>query len=266
MEDELGFKLFTRNKKAVELTEAGRDFYKRARSVIEHYERSVRCSASVAQGMLGTINISLPSRLEGFIFVDKLSLFRKKYPLVDLNVLVKSHNVLVTTVKSGKADIAFGSPEDMELSPEFTVIKLREDPMVLLCGVGHPLAKQEKITSEMLMDQSLVMSGPNGMPQTYKSLQTVGFTPGFGKNAILHVSNIDEFLLMIELGRGVGFLPNFVRTRVTPETSGIVCIDCEFDGSTPMMVTAAGFLKENQNPVLANFIDILLDTDADSHK
>lgn len=257
MEDELGFKLFTRNKKAVELTEAGKDFYKRARSVIEHYDRSVRCSANVALGMTGTINVTLPSCLEGFIFMDKLHLFHERYPQVDLNIIVKPHNELVASVKSGKADIAFGSPEDMELSPEFSVIKLREDPVVLLCSEGHRLAKQKKITSDMLLDQSIVMPGPDGMPQTYKSLQTIGFKPGFEKNAILHVANIDEFLLVVELGRGVGFLPNFIKKRISPETSGIVCIDCEFDGITPMMTTAAGFLRDNQNPVLANFIEIL---------
>jgi len=257
MEDELGFKLFTRNKKAVELTEAGRDFYKRARSVIEHYERSVLCSANVAQGMTGTINVTFPSCLEGFVFIEKLDRFQKEYPQVDLNILVKPFNELVASVKSGKSDIAFGSPDDMELSPEFTVIKLREDPVVLICGAGHPLAKQSKITAEMLHDQSIVLPRPEGMPQTYKALQTIGFKPGFEKNTILHVNNIDEFLLMVELGRGVGFLPGFIRTRIVSKPAALVCIDCEFDHATPKLTTAAGFLKDNRNPVLANLIEIL---------
>jgi len=257
MEDELGFKLFKRNKKAVELTEAGKDFYKRARSVIEHYERSVKCSHNVAQGMMGTINAAFPSSLEGFIFIDKLTAFHERYPLVDLNIFVKPHNELVSSIRSEKADIAFGSPEDMELSPELSVIKLREDPVVLVCSAVHRLAKQTKITTDMLLNQSIVMLGPDGMPHTYKSLQTIGFKSGYDKNAIHHVSNIDEFILTIELGRGVGFLPGFVRTRIIPETSGLTCIECEFDGVTPTMVTAVGFLKDNQNPVLANFIEIL---------
>ena len=261
MEDELGFKLFTRNKKAVELTEAGKDFYKRAKSVVEHYERSVRCSYNVAQGMLGTINVTLPSFLEGFVFMDKFAMFQKRYPLADLNIFVKPHNELVSTVRSEKADIAFGSPEDMELSPELRVIKLREDPVTLLCSVGHPLAKKKLITSEMLLDHSIVLLGPDGMPQTYKAMQTLGFKQNFDKNSVVHVSNIDEFLLAVELGRGVGLMPGFVKARIMHETSGVTCIDCEFDGVTPMVYTAAGFLKENQNPVLANFIGILTEED-----
>jgi len=258
MEDELGFKLFNRNKKAVELTEAGKDFYKRARSVIEHYERSVRCSASIAQGMTGVVNVTLPSCHEGFLFMDRFILFCEKYPKVELNILVKPHNELVASVKSGKSDIAIGSPEDMDLDPDFTVIKLRQDPAILLCSAGHPLAGFKKITADMLKDLSLILSGPEGMPHTYKSLQSLGLEPGLERNSILHASNMDEMLLLIELGRGVGLLPGFVFSRAAPEKVGVVCIECEIDGKTPMMTIAGGFLKDNQNPVLENLIETLL--------
>ena len=258
MEDELGFKLFTRNKKNVELTEAGKDFYKRARSVIEHYERSVRCSASIAKGQTGVVNVTLPSCHEGFLFMDRFRQFCDKYPKVELNILVKPHNELVASVKSGKSDIAIGSPEDMELDPDFTVIKLRQAPAILLCCAGHPLAKKKKITAEMLKDMSVIMSGPEGMPQTYKSLQNLGLEPGLERNSILHASNMDEMLLLIELGRGVGLLPGFVLPRAAPEKAGMVSIECEFDGKTPMMTIAVGFLKENQNPVVTNLIEALL--------
>jgi len=258
MEDELGFKLFNRNKKAVELTEAGKDFYRRARSVIEHYERSVRCSASIAQGMTGVVNITLPSCHEGFLFMDRFTLFCEKYPKVELNILVKPHNELVASVKSGKSDIAIGSPDDMELDPDFTVIKLREAPTILLCSASHPLAGKKKVTGDMLKDLSVIMSGPEGMPQTYKSLQNIGVEPGLERNSILHASNMDEMLLLIELGRGVGLLPSFVFSRVAPETAGVVSVRCEIDGKTPMMTIAGGYLKDNQNPVVANFIATLL--------
>jgi len=226
--------------------------------VIEHYEFSTRCSSSIAQGMTGVVNVALPSSFEGLAFIDKFRLFLEKYPLVDLNTLVKPHNELVASVKSGKADLGIGSPEDMEQSPDFSVIKLREDPAVMLCGARHPLARSGKINAKMLKDATIVMSGPEGMPHTYKHLQTIGFKPGFEKNSVLKVNNLDEMLLMIELGRGIGFLPAFVTNRVALGMPGIVCIECEFDGETPMMTTAAGYLKENQNPVLENLIELLV--------
>ena len=258
MEDELGFKLFTRNKKAVELTEAGKDFYKRARSIIEHYQHSVRSSASISRGMTGVVSVTLPSCFEGFVFMDKLRLFRERFPKVELNMLVKPHNELIAAVKSERADIAIGSTADMELDAAFTVIKLREDRVIMLCAASHPLASMRHITADMIKDETIVMSGPEGMPYTYKSLKNISFNHSFEKNTVLPVNNMDEMLLMIELGCGVGFMPEFAKTRITTMTPGIACLECEFDGEQAIMTTAAGFLKDNRNPVLENLIGVLL--------
>jgi len=258
MEDELGFKLFNRGKKAVELTEAGKDFYKRALSIIEHYQHSVRKSASISMGMTGVLTVTLPSFFEGLVFMDRFIAFRDKYPGVELNILVKPHSELIAAVKSERADIAVGSPEDMELDSEFIVINLREDPAVLLCSSRHPFASRSIVTAEMLKDVTIVMSGPEGMPQTYKSLKSISFSPGIEKNTVLPVNNMDEMLLMIELERGVGFLPSFVKPRIASMSQGLVCLDCEFGGESVKMTTAAGFLKDNHNPVIGNLIETLL--------
>ena len=50
MEEELGFQLFNRNNRTVELTMAGRDFYQRARLVVQTYEEAVCHSRYTACG------------------------------------------------------------------------------------------------------------------------------------------------------------------------------------------------------------------------
>jgi hypothetical protein len=62
---------------------------------------------------------------------------------------------------------------------------------------------------------------------------------------------------MIELGRGVGFLPCFVQDRIRTENAGLAFIPCDNGGFAPTMTTAVGYLKSNSNPAVENFIGLL---------
>jgi hypothetical protein len=62
---------------------------------------------------------------------------------------------------------------------------------------------------------------------------------------------------MIELERGIGFLPCFVRDRIRTENAGVVFIPCDNGGSAPTMTTAVGYLKNNSNPAIGNLLGLL---------
>jgi hypothetical protein len=68
---------------------------------------------------------------------------------------------------------------------------------------------------------------------------------------------MDEMLLMIELERGVGFLPRFVQDRISSESAGVAFIPCDNGGSVPTMTTAMGYLKSNSNPAIGNLLGLL---------
>ena len=258
MEDELGFTLFTRNNRVVELTEAGRDFLKQAKTLVQSYDYAVRHSLSVASGMKGTINFMVPGCFEGFIFMDTFRAFRSLYSDVELNLQVAPPDKLIGSLKSGKTDVGVGSPEDMELDPDLMVHRMREDPVSLICSRHHPLASAKHVTSEMLKNEPLIISTPAGTSNTYKMLRNSWIQSGFEPESIISVSNMDEMLLMIELERGIGFLPGFVRDRIDPRTAGVVFLDCQYKGRLPTMTTAIGYMKENPNPALKNFLDVFL--------
>ena len=258
MEDELGFSLFTRNNRVVELTQAGRDFLKQAKILVQSYDYAVRHSQSVASGKKGTINFMVPGCIEGFIFMDRFKLFISLYPDVELNIQVSPPDRLIGSLKSGKTDVGVGSPEDMELDPDLLVHRVREDTVSIICSKHHPLATAERVTSEMLKTETFIISAPTGAPNTYKMLRKGWIQSGFEPASILPVSNMDEMLLMIELERGIGLLPGFANERIDPKTAGVVFLACDYEGKPPTMTTAIGYMKENPNPVLKNFLEIFL--------
>jgi DNA-binding transcriptional LysR family regulator len=258
MEDELGFKLFIRNKHTTELTEAGRDFHVRARGLILEYESAVRHAASVDSGVTGIISITVPGCIEGFVLMDRLRVFRAANPGVEVNLSVEPPGRHIGSIKSGRTDICIGSPDDMDLDPDFVVERLREDPIVIVCSVHHPFAKLGAVNAKMLQKEPTILCGPKGIPNTFRTLRNSRIQSGLDSGSVISVNNMDEMLLLIELERGVGFLPSFVSDRITPERSGIAFLQCDYNGRTPTMTTAAGYLKTNPNPVLKNMMNTLL--------
>jgi DNA-binding transcriptional LysR family regulator len=110
----------------------------------------------------------------------------------------------------------------------------------------------------MLQKEPAILCGPKGIPNTFRTLRNSRMQSGLDSGSIISVNNMDEMLLLIELERGIGFLPNFVSDRVALDKSGIAFVQCDYDGRTPTMTTAAGYLKNNPNPVLKNMMNTLL--------
>ncbi|MDR3277484.1 MAG: LysR family transcriptional regulator [Oscillospiraceae bacterium] len=258
MEDELGFKLFIRNKHTTELTEAGRDFHVRARGLILEYESAVRHAASVGNGVTGIISITVPSSIEGFVLMDRLRVFRAANPGVEVNLYVEPPGRHIGSIKSGRTDICVGAPDDMDLDPDFVVERLREDPIVVVCSIRHPFARLGSVKADMLQKEPTILCGPKGIPNTFRTLRNSRMQSGLDSGSIISVNNMDEMLLLIELERGIGFLPSFVSDRVAIEKSGIAFVQCDYNGRTPTMTTAVGYLKNNPNPVLKNMMNTLL--------
>jgi DNA-binding transcriptional LysR family regulator len=259
MEDELGFKLFNRNrnKRLMELTSAGQDFVHRARKLVREYEMALRYSAGVAAGVTGRLGVMVPSCIEGFVLMDRLRAFREHYPDVELTIYVEPPDRHISYIKSGYADVCVGAPDDMEPDEDFSVIRLREDPIVLICSARHPFAREEKVDSGALKNERVILIGPGGIPNTFRILHNNRLQLGFEPESFISVNNMDEMLLMIELERGVGFLPCFVSDRIRMERAGVAFVPCDNNGSVPTMTTALGYLKSNSNPAIENLKEML---------
>ena len=263
MEDELGLKLFNRNKHTTELTLAGEDFYVRARALVFEYEIAVKHARSISKGINGILGVLVPGCIEGFVLMDKLQIFRAKYPEVQINMFVDSFGRHIGRMKMGNADLCVGPPEDMQLDTDFVVEKLREDPIVAVLSSNHPLAKREYVTPEMLKSETAILCGYEDISSSFRVVRGSSVFPGFEAKSIIMASNVDELLFLVELERGISFMPAFARMRIASDHAGVVFVPCIFENTPeafppPTTVTAVSYLKKNTNPVLQPFLDILL--------
>lgn len=260
MEKELGFQLFRRNNRNVELTPAGRDFYEQMKLVVHAYDNAVRHSQNLSSGGEGSIVIAMPSCIEGLTFMSRLRYFKSHYPSIHLTVMIVSPRYMVERLKRGECDIAISWPYDMAQADELTVQNIAEFKSLLVCASDHPLAGSKSVTPERLIEEHVALMDLQGMPATYRSMskdwKRLGLLPPEAVT-FQQINRMEELLFAVNIDPSVvALVPEFVQKNATGNMSFL-----ELDmPAPPMFVLAAGYLTSNLNPALHLALDVLRDS------
>lgn len=126
MEKELGFQLFIRNNRNVELTVAGKDFYEQVKNIVHSYDHAVRHSQNLSTGSEGSISVIISSSIDGLAFMPRFRYFKAHHPTISLTVRISSPRYMVDQLKRGEADIAICWPEEMQQNDDIFVQNLAE--------------------------------------------------------------------------------------------------------------------------------------------
>jgi DNA-binding transcriptional LysR family regulator len=86
LENEIGVKLFERNKRQVRLTAAGAVFLEETKLILSQLERSIKTTQLAGQGIIGHLNIGFIDSAAGGVLVDMLKVFRERFPQIQLTL------------------------------------------------------------------------------------------------------------------------------------------------------------------------------------
>lgn len=204
LENELGCRLFTRNKSGVEFTYEGKTLYEYvsiAYSQLVKGEDEVRRTIDVETGTI-YIGASVTS-LHEFLF-DFINLFRSKHPNVKLKINTGSNNSTIERLKSGMVDLAFVSTP-CNLSKSLQLLKVKSFSDILIAGNSFSYLKDKMIELKDLKDYPIV--------SLRHSMQLRQFLDDvFAKNDLIITPDIeadgaDLLVPMISHNLGLGFVP-----------------------------------------------------------
>jgi RNA polymerase primary sigma factor len=157
LEEELGIKLFERNTRGVDLTDAGEAFLERARVALAAADDARAVGSALASGLVGAIRLGIASGPESDLVPSLLERFAATRPDVELTVLESFGGTLARDLRDGRLD-AMVAPSVFG-SPELQRIQLTSEPLVVLAAAGHRLGRPGPIAADELEGEHVIVTG-----------------------------------------------------------------------------------------------------------
>ena len=167
LEDELGTKLFTRQKNSLCLNEKGKFFYKRISSALDEINGAV--NEARKNPFCETIRICVNAHRA--LVSKALAKFQKLYPHVDLRI-VNFHDPY-------KKDFDFIIASDDFKIENFEKQKIISDMLAVAINKSNPLADREDFSVSLLRDEPfIILQKPSSMHDiTHSVCKSFGFEP-----------------------------------------------------------------------------------------
>lgn len=150
LEEQLSVKLFLRDIRKLNLTEAGQQLHQSVDSVLKHLETTI--STLVTADQSRTLGLSTTVSFSALWLIPRLGRFRSLYPLVDVRVSATSE---VQDIKRNRLDMAirYARPETV---PAGARILFQEEVFAvcshsLLCDVERPLREPADLHKHVLL-------------------------------------------------------------------------------------------------------------------
>ena len=209
LEDELGVALLNREKRPVELTEAGKAFLEEARLTLAQADRAAETARRAARGSIGRITVGTVASAAFDTLHRVLRLYRECFPEVRLTVRELSSPEQVRALEQRQIHVGFLRPPTKEHWLRSLTIA-REDYVIALPG-DHPLALRKRVALADLNGESLVLFARTEAPGFYDQIIELCRRAGFEPSAYQEASQTDTIIALVAAGLGVTVMPDSVR-------------------------------------------------------
>ncbi|RCW65212.1 LysR family transcriptional regulator [Pseudorhodoferax soli] len=153
----LGFRLFDRTTRRVDLSSAGRDFLGSAQTMLRHVQAAEHAAADVRNRAAGIVRIGAPLVLASSAVPGAIRSHQATHPKVVVHVRDIPVDALVDAVAAGDVDLAVGP--DRAFGSDVSRQVLFESQWVLWCARNHPLARRRVLRWVDLHSVALVAAG-----------------------------------------------------------------------------------------------------------
>ena len=209
LEESYGLALVKRSGGRLHLTPAGEKVYLLA---VQTLDRQLSLRHEMLELKRGKTTLHLDVTIAiGEHFLPRFLLkFAERYPQFRINSRLVYSRQSENNLASGLTDVALleRPPEH----PDLMVQKWMDDELLLVCGMGHPLADEDMIPITMLVDLSYVLREPGAASRLdlEEALDAIGFN---ALDVALEVGGTDALVDVLIPGQHVSFLPRFAVVK-----------------------------------------------------
>lgn len=214
LEAELGFRLFDRTTRKVQLTAAATEFLTDARRLSRDMEGALRRARDVGARRRGQIKVGAPPLLAAALLPKAIRAFTQSSPGVAVTVVDRSLAAVQELLTSGDIDLAVGTFRRNE--DGIVRIPLVSYVFALLCHADHPLAAIPRPRWADLAGVPLIaLRRGNGIREQIEQGYAAA---GLDAEPAFELDQLTTIFAMVEAGFGITVLPLYALSALPTQS------------------------------------------------
>lgn len=209
LEAELGFQLFHRTKRTVQLTAAGQVFLSEVEAIMRQLNRAVQIGRQTSRGEMGQLAIGFVSSTAYNILPPILRKFRTRVPGVNLELHEMTTDRQLQWLREGQIDVGFLRPPIEEDIFNYEIVF--EEPLVVALPETHLIANQSSVSLRSLSNELFILFPRPIAPGLYDLFislcQQVDFSPTVVQEAI----QMQTIVSLVAAEIGIAIVPESLQ-------------------------------------------------------
>jgi len=253
MEEELGTRLFVREKKTLKLTPGGSVLYNSLPEFLQQYENLLADVRSANRGYEGKLRVGILDIYDiSELFPPVVDVFRSRYPQIQLSLERYSLGELPELVYEDRLDIICTYGFSLFDKPDLMTVDVQKYDSCIMLNRNHPLAGKPDLTLEDLKQEQFVQLGRGASDEGYQYIMNLLSRGGISPE-IIQVDKNEDVLLWVEMGIAVAVTSSRTVERHNPR---VIIRELNMPEVKGHDITMA-WRKSNYNPAIALFMELL---------
>ncbi|MBZ4033572.1 LysR family transcriptional regulator [Flavobacterium sp. 17A] len=219
LEEELQAKLFIRNNKKVELTEAGKYFKEEVTAIFQDLERISVKTKKIAENVSGEFRIAYISSIYSSVISDLIKHLKAQFPYVNFKLFEISTTKQIDALEQGK--IEMGIIRSPIHSPKIKSHLWFKDGFSLVYNKNAFEIKSENDILK-LKDEAFVFFNKDYAPHYHEVLLQLCAFYGFTPKIIHEANNINSIVQLVKNGLGISIVPSNIAKNNHDQEIGFV--------------------------------------------
>lgn len=249
LEQDLGVLLFHRAGKKITLTEAGSKLIRYAQKMIDMEKETISVVTNVEKPG-GLITIRAPQSIGTYMIPSIIKKYHSRNPNMGFSVETCAAFSLEPELRSGIVDIAFLLADSID-AKDFNTECLKIEPLYLVSGINHRLAKKKTIKTKDLNGQTIILPKHDcGYKMTFEKILAEEKIEYASKMEFNSVEAVKQCVIK---GIGISVIPEIsVKNEIKNKKIAVLPWADELLETSVIMIWHS---KKWISPALARFMD-----------
>ena len=254
LESQLGTPLFSRTRRSVALTAAGRALLPEAQRLLMQAESLPALVQRAAAGESGQLRLAFVSSADYSVLPVALREFRSAYPAVQIDLREATSDVQLEELAAGNIDLGILIPPVPDkLKTILDYFPVLTEPLVLALPADSKLATAtRKVSLKSCAGLPLIIFPRRLAPALHDQIlgcfRDAGLTPSIEQEAI----QMQTIVGLVAAGMGIALVPQSVSNLKRPGVEYRALKE-----ASPLVEIGLAWRRDNTSPVLQSFLDLI---------